>query len=97
MIVHWTKTAVEHLDAIHQYIANDSTAYARHMADRLTRRTQQIADHPYSGRKVPEYDADSVRELIEGPYRIIYHIKQDRIDVIAVLHGAMNRLGSQDS
>lgn len=33
-----------------------------------------------------------IREVIEGAYRIIYHIKPDQIDVIAVLHGACNVL-----
>ena len=35
---------------------------------------------------------DQIREVIEGPYRIIYHIKTDQIDVLAVLHAAMNVL-----
>jgi toxin ParE1/3/4 len=48
----------------------------------------QIADLPYSGRKVPEYEADDVRELIEYPYRVIYRIKTAQIDVLAVIHGA---------
>ena len=46
MIVHWTKASIEHLDAIFNYIARDSTGYAKHMVDRLTRRSQQIAEHP---------------------------------------------------
>jgi len=29
-----------------------------------------------------------VREVIEGHYRIIYFIKPDQIDVLAVIHGA---------
>jgi toxin ParE1/3/4 len=62
------------------------------MVDRLTRRSQQIAEQPLSGRRVPEYDLDQIREVIEWPYRIIYHIKSDQIDVIAVLHGARNIL-----
>jgi plasmid stabilization system protein ParE len=66
------------------------------MIDRLTRRSQQIADFPLSGRRVPEYDADQIREVIEGPYRIIYHIKPDQIDIVAVIHGAMDVLGSGD-
>ncbi|MCK5165182.1 MAG: type II toxin-antitoxin system RelE/ParE family toxin [Desulfobacula sp.] len=37
---------------------------------------------------MPEYDAEDIRELIEKPYRIIYRIKLDQIDVIAVIHGA---------
>ncbi len=92
MNVHWTETAQGPLDAIHAYIARNSAEYALRMVDRLTRRSQQIAATTLSGRRVPEYDLDQIRELIEGPYRIIYHIKPDQIDVIAVIHGARNVL-----
>ena len=90
MKVHWTRTAEAHLDAIYAYIAQDSKTYALRAVDRITRRSQQIAAFPLSGRRVPEYDADQIREVFEGPYRIIYHIRSDQIDVIAVIHGAMN-------
>ena len=96
MKVHWTETAEGHLDAIYSYIAQDSPEYAKRMVDYLTRRTQQIATFPLSGRRVPEYDLDQIREVIEGSYRIIYHIKSDRIDVIAVIHAAMNVFGSSE-
>jgi toxin ParE1/3/4 len=88
MNVHWTDTALQHLDAIYHYIAQDSPAYAKRMVDRLTRRSQQIAEFPLSGRMVPEYEMTQIREVVEGPYRIIYYIKPDQIDVLAVLHGA---------
>ena len=94
MKVHWTDTAEGHLDAIYAYIALDSPEYAKRMVDRITRRSQQIANFPFSGRKVPEYDIDQIREVIEGPYRIIYHIKPDQIDVVAVIHGARDVLRS---
>jgi addiction module RelE/StbE family toxin len=96
MKVHWTDTAEGHLDALYAYIAQDSPEYAKRMVDRLTRRSQQIADFPFSGRRVPEYDIDQIREIIEGPYRIIYHIKPDQIDVLAVIHGAMDVLRSSE-
>jgi toxin ParE1/3/4 len=96
MKVHWTDTAQEHLAAIHAYIAQDSPEYATRTVDRLTRRSQQIASFPLSGRRVPEYDMDQIREVIEGAYRIIYHIKSDQIDVLAVLHAAMNVLRSAE-
>jgi plasmid stabilization system protein ParE len=94
MKVYWTDTAEGHLDAIYAHIALDSPQYAKRMVDRLTRRSQQIADFPLSGRRVPEYDADQIREVIEGPYRIIYHMKLDQVDVLAVIHGAMDVLRS---
>jgi len=92
MKVHWTETAEGHLDAIYTYIAQDSPRYALRMVDRLTRRSQQVADFPLSGRKVPEYEMDQIREVIEGPYRIIYYIKPDQIDVLAVIHGSQDIL-----
>jgi toxin ParE1/3/4 len=95
MKIYWTDTAEGHLDAIYAHIALDSPQYAKRMVDRLTRRSQQIADFPLSGRRVPEYDADQIREVIEGPYRIIYHIKSDQVDVLAVIHGAMDVLRSR--
>jgi len=82
---HWTDNTVDHLVNIFEYISLNSPIYAKRMVDRITRRTMQISDQPYSGRKVPEYQAEDVRELTEKPHRTI--IKQDRVDVVAVIHG----------
>jgi len=88
MIVEWTKNAISQLNNIYEYIALDSTFYAKRTVDKITRRSEQIAVFPFSGRKVPEYEAENIREIIEYPYRIIYRIKPDVIDVIAVIHCA---------
>ena len=58
------------------------------MVDKLTRRVDQLIDHPRSGRVVPKYDDESLRELIVNPYRLVYRLKPDRIDIIAVFHSA---------
>ena len=88
MKAHWTRNAISHLANMYEYIALNSPTYAKRTVDKITRRSEQIAGQPYSGRKVPEYDAEDIRELIEKPYRIIYRIKPDPIDVVAVIHGA---------
>lgn len=89
MKVRWTDTAVEHLQAIHAYISKNSPRYALRIVDRLTRRSQQIAEFPLSGRVVPEFEHGQIREVMEGPYRIIYYVKADRVEVLAVIHGAL--------
>ncbi len=88
MKVFWTDTAVKHLSGIYAYIAQNSPQYGRRMVDRLTRRSEQIAAFPASGRMVPEFEREEVREVIEGSYRIIYYIKPEQIDVLAVIHGS---------
>ena len=88
MKVHWTDHAKRQLAAIHDYIAEDSPRYARHVVDRLTRRSQQIARFPHSGRIVPEFEHREIREIIDPPYRIVYRLGPERIDVLTVFHGA---------
>ncbi len=95
MNVQWTVTALEHLRSIHSYIAQSSPRYAQRIVDRLTRRSQQISEFPLSGRIVPEAEAKQIREVMEGPYRLIYYIKSDQIDILAVIHGAQQTPWSQ--
>ena len=88
MKVHWTDTARDHLRAIHAYIARNSPQYAARTVDRLTRRSQLIAEFPLSGRVAPEFEVPQIRQVLEGSYRIIYYIKPGQIDVLAVVHAA---------
>ena len=88
MKVNWTAAARAQLRDIHTFIARSSPQYATKIVDRLTRRSQQIATFPRSGRVVPEANNVNIREVIEGSYRIIYHLLDDEVDIIAVVHGA---------
>ncbi len=97
MKVYWTESAEAHLDAIYGYIAQDSKTYARRTVDRMTKRSQQIGAFPLSGRRVPEYDVDQIREVFCGPYRLIHHIKPDGVDIVAVLQGAQHALEDDDN
>ena len=74
--------------SIYEYISKDSPLYAQRMVDRLTQRSEQIATFPWSGRKVPEYEAENIREEIEESYRIIHRIKPNQLDVLAVIHSS---------
>ena len=74
--------------SIYEYISKDSPLYAQRMVDRLTQRSEQIATFPWSGRKVLEYEAENIREVIEESYRIIYRIKPNQLDVLAVIHSS---------
>jgi mRNA-degrading endonuclease RelE of RelBE toxin-antitoxin system len=36
---------------------------------------------------VPEFSRDDIRELIEGNYRIVYQVFEDRLVVLTVFEG----------
>ena len=95
MKVLWTESALSQLNTIYEYIAQTSPDYALRMIDRLTRRSIQISEFPLSGRVVPEYEFNEIREILEWPYRIIYVIRSEesRIEVLAVVHGTRQLKG----
>jgi plasmid stabilization system protein ParE len=86
MKVGWTDRAKNRLRKIHAYIAKDAPLVADRVARELLLRSRQLESVAYSGRRVPEYARNHVRELLARPYPIIYVILVDRIDVIAVMH-----------
>lgn len=54
--------------------------------DRIIRRADAVGDFPWSGRLVPEYPLDTLREVFASPYRILYRIKPAEIEIISVVH-----------
>ena len=86
MRVHWTDRAKARLRLIHDYIAHDAPLVAPQVIERLIDRSRQIGAAAHAGRQVPEYQREDLHEILERPYRLIYRILPDRIDVIIVMH-----------
>lgn len=84
----WTEFAVEDLRLIHEYISRDSKRYADRFIEKLINRIDQLESFPKSGRVVPEFNLESIRELIEGNYRIIYKMSTSEVTIIRVHHAA---------
>ena len=68
-------------------IAEDSPAYAAVVVKNIVQQTRQLSQFPRSGRKVPEFDDENVRELLAYSYRMIYRFQQDEVLIAAVIHG----------
>ncbi len=86
MKIHWTHVAADHLAAIYAYVATSSPVYATQLVARIDARTSQLERFPESGRLAPEGEGRAVREVFERPYRILYRLKDDRVEIIAVVH-----------
>lgn len=87
--IRWTEKASSHLQAIYEYIAQDSKVYAARFIKSLIKATSKLESLPRCGRVVPELQDYGFREVIYVNYRIVYMItKNDDIEILAVLHGA---------
>ena len=89
----WTEAALAQLSAIRDYIGQTSPVYAARMIERILARGPQLSQFPRSGRHVPERGDPALREVLEGPYRVIYRVRPERVEVLAIVHGRRADLG----
>jgi len=89
-MVKWTNHALAQLRHIHDHIAQDSPLYAKRVSEALVSKTLELDELPRLGRKVPELNKDTVREIPLYSYRILYEIKLDLVEVLAVIHKRRN-------
>ena len=86
--IRWTPQAVEDLEAIHKYVARDSSHYATLLVERLFTAVDRLTTFPESGRIVPEFQRADLREVILGSYRIVYRLRDGHAVILTVFHGA---------
>lgn len=82
------------MDLVHikSYIEQDSVYYANKTIYDIKEKINKLLLFPYIGRRVPEYDINSIRELIYKSYRIIYYVSSNNIYILKILHHSQNIL-----
>lgn len=83
----WTPEARARLKEIRDYIiSKDAPQAATKVVSTLLLRTRQLEVAALSGRKVPDYPDDDLWELLERPYRIIYRVTEQQIEILTIMH-----------
>ncbi len=86
----WTNKSIKDLRSINDFISIDSKFYATRFLTRLINRVDQLIEFPESGRVVPEKDDPTIRELVEGNYRIFYKLQKKNVIIIRIHHSSKN-------
>ncbi|UIE39539.1 type II toxin-antitoxin system RelE/ParE family toxin [Leptodesmis sichuanensis] len=86
--------AVGDLEAIVRYIALNNPEAARKIGQALLNETRELAQFPFRGQMVPEFNSPNIRQLILKPYRIVYRVEEDkkRISIARFWHSAQENL-----
>jgi toxin ParE1/3/4 len=86
--VRWTPQAADDLEAITEFIGQDSEHYASLFVMDVLQAVERLAHLPRIGRVVPEINDPAIREIILGNYRIIYRLHVELVEILTVYHGA---------
>lgn len=90
MIVAITDEAALDLERIGDAIAKDSPQQAIRFVRELRVSCASLGEFPKAYPLVPRYEASGVRRRVHGNYLIFYRVGAERIDVLHILHGAMD-------
>ena len=90
--MHFLQEALDDLEEIILYIAQDSRAAALRMHDTIIEKSNDIENFPKRGRLVPDRKmaAAGYRMLGIKPYIAFYRIVDRNVFIYRVLHGATN-------
>ena len=83
----WSDPAVDDLEAAVTFIAKDSDAYARSLAQLAVDAAESLRKFPNRGHRLPDPKLARFRDLIIGSYRLVYLVEKKRVLIVAVLHG----------
>lgn len=84
----WSPQAIRDVESIWAFIAQDSPSYAELVARRIVAAVERLQSFPESGRLVPERQDPALREVIVGPYRIVYRLRGGTAEVATVFRGS---------
>jgi toxin ParE1/3/4 len=73
----WSPAARDDLHDIVVFVARDNPHRAMAFGYKLISETDRLQVFPELGRTVPEYRDENIREIIFGPYRIVYRVNHE--------------------
>jgi toxin ParE1/3/4 len=83
----WTRPALHALEAIGDYISGENPIAAERTVRRIRERVNELRAHPHLGR--PGRIADTRELVVPGtPFIVPYRVRDERVEVLSVFHGA---------
>ncbi len=85
MNISFSRSAVDDLKSIKEYYQEQSVPQiGQDFVVTIVEHIETLSTHPDIGRVVPEFDDDSIRELIHLPFRMVYLPESESVNIIRV-------------
>ena len=85
MNISFSKSAIDDLKSIKEYYQKQSVPQiGKNFVVAIVGHIETLTAHPDIGRITPEFNDDSIRELIHSPFRIVYLRESESINIIRV-------------
>lgn len=78
-------SAIKDLEDMQSYYASEGVPDAgRRLTAEIISRIEQLGAYPQSGRVVPEFNVEHLREIIFPPFRIVYRHDKNKVRIVRI-------------
>ncbi len=78
-------SAVTDLEDIQAYYNNEKVPdVGKRLTGEIIEQIERLVDHLLSGRIVPEFNVEHLREIIYPPFRIVYRYDKKRVRIVRI-------------
>lgn len=85
MNISFSKSSIDDLKNIKEYYIEQGVPHiGQSFVDTILEHVESLSSHPDIGRVVPEFNDESIRELIHSPFRVVYFREVNSIKIIRV-------------
>ena len=89
--ISFASSAVTDMENIQAYYKSESAPdVGKRLTGEIIDQIERLADHPLSGRVVPEFNVEHLREIIHPPFRIVYRYEKKRVRIVRVWRSERN-------
>jgi toxin ParE1/3/4 len=90
MIVRFTRAAEADLDKLADFVAVTNPDRALRLVLELRSSCEGLSDMPERFQLVPRFEDLQIRRRVHGDYLIFYRVRAEAVDILHILHGAMD-------
>jgi len=83
--IRWSGPAGRELESALDFIAAENRDAADRLARAVFKAVSRLERFPTSGRMVPELEDPNLREVVHAPFRILYQVTTQHVEILAVI------------
>jgi plasmid stabilization system protein ParE len=78
-------SAIRDLEDMQAYYCREGVPEAgKRLTSEIIARVERLGAHPLSGRVVPEFHVEHLREIIYPPFRIVYRHEKNKVRIVRI-------------
>jgi plasmid stabilization system protein ParE len=81
----FAESAIKDLEDMQAYYSGEGAPEAgKRLVTEIIAKVERLGTHPQSGRVVPEFNVEHLREIIYPPFRIIYRHDKNKVRIVRI-------------